>query len=74
VGAIWQARAGWVWPAPTAEGRINHFSLRKQHIKALRLAGVHPFVLYSLRHTFVTRLGASGATHGRWPELQATAR
>jgi hypothetical protein len=27
---------------------------------ALRISGVRPFVLYSLRHTFLTRLGASG--------------
>ncbi len=31
----------------------------RQH-KALRLSGVRPFVLCSLRHTFLTRLGKSG--------------
>jgi integrase len=30
------------------------------HAKALRLSEVRPFVLYSLRHTFLTRLGESG--------------
>ena len=35
-------------------------SLKKQHGKALRLSKVRPFVLYSLRHTFLTRLGQSG--------------
>jgi integrase len=35
-------------------------SLKKQHIKALKLSKVRPFVLYSLRHTFLTRLGQSG--------------
>ncbi len=35
-------------------------SLKKQHRKALHLSGVRPFVLYSLRHTFLTRLGESG--------------
>jgi len=35
-------------------------SLKKQHAKALKLSKVRPFVLYSLRHTFLTRLGASG--------------
>jgi integrase len=35
-------------------------SLKKQHAKALMLSKVRPFVLYSLRHTFLTRLGASG--------------
>ena len=29
-------------------------------MKALRLGGVRQFVLYSLRHTFLTRLGESG--------------
>jgi integrase len=51
---------GWVWPAPTKSGHIDHFSLRKQHQRALRASGVRPFVLYSLRHTFLTRLGESG--------------
>ena len=36
------------------------WSLKKQHYKALRLSKVRPFVLYSLRHTFLTRLGESG--------------
>ena len=35
-------------------------SLKKQHRKALRYSAVRPFVLYSLRHTFLTRLGESG--------------
>ena len=52
--------AGWIWPAPTKAGHINHSSLKKQHAKALKLSGVRPFVLYSLRHTFLTRLGESG--------------
>ena len=34
--------------------------MKKQHRKALRIAGVREFVLYSLRHTFLTRLGESG--------------
>ena len=33
---------------------------RRQHANALKLSKVRPFVLYSLRHTFLTRLGASG--------------
>src|SRR5438128_8744317 len=33
---------------------------KKQHVKALKLSGVRDFVLYSLRHTFLTRLGESG--------------
>ncbi len=51
---------GWVWPAPTRSGHMESSSLKKQHGKALRLSGVRPFVLYSLRHTFLTRLGESG--------------
>lgn len=61
---------GWVWSAPTRSGHVEPSSLRKQHAKAFKtIAGeaakrnekpVRPFVLYSLRHTFLTRLGQSG--------------
>ena len=51
---------GWIWPAPTKSGHVEPSSLKKQHRKALSLANVRPFVLYSLRHTFLTRLGESG--------------
>src|SRR5215472_16201931 len=51
---------GWVWPAPTKSGHLEPSSLKKQHAKALRLSQVRPFVLYTLRHTFLTRLGAAG--------------
>ena len=51
---------GWVWPSGTRSGHIEPSSLKKQHRKALRLSGVRSFVLYSLRHTFLTRLGESG--------------
>ncbi len=51
---------GWVWPAPTKSGHVEPCSLKKQHAKALRLSKIRAFVLYSLRHTFLTRLGASG--------------
>jgi integrase len=50
---------GWVWPAPTKAGHINHSTVKKQHRNALKLSKVRPFVLYSLRHTFLTRLGVS---------------
>jgi integrase len=53
-------REGWVWSAPTQSGHVESSSLKKQHRKALRLSKVRPFVLYSLRHTFLTRLGESG--------------
>jgi integrase len=61
---------GWVWPAPTQSGHVEPSSLRKQHAKAFTTLveeaskrnekPVRPFVLYSLRHTFLTRLGQSG--------------
>jgi integrase len=61
---------GWVWVAPTRSGHVESSSLKKQHAKAFELVAkeaaknnlkpVRPFVLYSLRHTFLTRLGESG--------------
>jgi integrase len=53
-------REGWVWSAPTRSGHVESSSLKKQHQKAQRLSKVPPFVMYSLRHTFLTRLGESG--------------
>jgi integrase len=67
---IGRAQEGWVWPAPTRSGHVEPSSLRKQHAKTFKTLGeeatkreqkpVRPFVLYSLRHTFLTRLGQSG--------------
>jgi len=51
---------GWVWPAPTKQGHVWHDSIRVQHRNALRDSKVRPFVIYSLRHTFLTRLGERG--------------
>jgi integrase len=61
---------GWIWPASTRSGHAEPSSLRKQHVttfKTLTIEAakrnekpVRPFVLYSLRHTFLTRLGQSG--------------
>ncbi len=61
----WQAAEqpgnGWVWPAPKASaGHIVPNSIYEPHRQAIKDSGVRPFVLYSLRHTFLTRLGASG--------------
>src|SRR5262249_11214844 len=63
-------QGGWAWPAPTRSGHVEPSSLRKQHAKAFATIAeeaakrdekpVRPFVLYSLRHTFLTRLGQSG--------------
>ena len=51
---------GWVWPRPTRSGHLEPSSIKKQHAKAVKASKVRPFVLYSLRHTFLTRLGESG--------------
>jgi integrase len=61
---------GWIWEAPTASGHIESSSLKKQHARTFRTLAeqaaqsnvrpVCPFVLYTLRHTFLTRLGESG--------------
>jgi integrase len=51
---------GWVWTSGTVSGHIEPSTIKKQHRRALRLSGVRPFVLYSLRHTFLTRLGGAG--------------
>ncbi len=61
---------GWVWTAPTKSGHMESSSLKRQHRQTFeRLATeaiknnqkpVREFVLYSLRHTFLTRLGESG--------------
>jgi hypothetical protein len=48
---------GWVWPAPTKSGHIDHSTLKKQHRQALKGSGMRAFVFYDLRHTFATRLG-----------------
>src|SRR5438034_11270383 len=58
--AVGRPLEGYVWPAPSKSGHMEPSSLKKQHAKALKLSKVRPFVLYSLRHTFLTRLGASG--------------
>jgi integrase len=61
---------GWVWPAPTRSGHVEPSSLRKQHARTFKTLDEEAakrkrkpfrrFVLYSLRHTFLTRLGQSG--------------
>jgi integrase len=47
---------GYVWPAPTKTGHIDHSTLKKAHARALKLSGVRSFVIYSLRHSFATRV------------------
>jgi integrase len=64
-----KAEEGWVWLASTASGHVEPSTLKKQHAKTFKTIAsklkknekpVRPFVLYSLRHTFLTRLGESG--------------
>jgi len=50
----------WVWPAPTKQGHVWHDSIRIQHKHAIEKSKLKKFVIYSLRHTFLTRLGESG--------------
>jgi integrase len=47
---------GWVFPAPTKSGHLENSGLRKAHAKAAGQSRVTPFLLYSLRHTFATRI------------------
>ena len=61
---------GFVWPAATRSGHVEPSTLRKHHAKTFETIAeeaakrnakpVRAFVLYSLRHTFLTRLGQSG--------------
>jgi integrase len=51
---------GWVSATATASGHVEPSTVKKQHQRALKLSGVRPFVLYALRHTFLTRLGEAG--------------
>lgn len=55
-----QPEEGHVFPSRTRSGHIEPSTLRNSHRKALQASRVRPFVLYDLRHTFLTRLGASG--------------
>ena len=52
-------KEGWLFPASTKSGRVK--SVKTQHRKALKDSKVKPFVLYSFRHTMLTRLGSAGA-------------
>jgi len=50
----------WIWPASTQSGHVEASSLKKQQAKAVTIAKIRPFVLYTFRHTFLVRLGQSG--------------
>jgi len=47
--------SGWVFPAETRSGHIEGSTLKKRHVAALKNSGVTPFVLYTFRHTCITR-------------------
>jgi integrase len=51
-------KEGWVFPRATKSGHVE--SLLDEHNEAVRKSGVPRFVLYSLRHTALTRLAESG--------------
>jgi integrase len=61
---------GFVWPAPTRSGHVEPSTIRKLHAGTFKTLAEEaakrnekpprPFVLYDLRHTFLTRLGESG--------------
>ena len=52
------AKTEWVFPALTRSGHIEKSSLKKQHAKACKLAEIGAFVLYTFRHTCLTRWAA----------------
>jgi integrase len=52
------SKTEWVFPASTKSGHIEKSSLKKQHSKACKLAEVGDFVLYTFRHTCLTRWAA----------------
>jgi len=52
--------SGWVFPTSNSKsGHITHSTLKKAHSQALKASKVEPFVLYSLRHSFATRIALS---------------
>jgi integrase len=50
----------WVFPAETKSGHSEQSSIKKQHAAALKASKVEPFVIYSLRHTCLTRWAEKG--------------
>jgi integrase len=59
LGILEMRRAGatsrWLFPAETRSGHIEASTLKKQHAAAVKASEVVPFVLYTFRHTCITR-------------------
>lgn len=54
---------GWVFAAQKASaGHVVPNTVYEPHLEAIKASGVRPFVLYSLRHTALTRLGQGGCS------------
>ncbi|MBI3470830.1 MAG: site-specific integrase [Candidatus Solibacter usitatus] len=49
------ANNDWVFPAATRSGHIEPASIKRQHLRACRIAQIERFPLYTLRHTCLTR-------------------
>ena len=58
--AAGRPETGYVWPGETSTGYIHDETVRRAHVKNLKSAGLRHFVLHSIRHTFLTRLGEAG--------------
>ena len=48
----------WLFPAFTRSGRAEPSTIRDHHAKALKIAKLASFVLYTLRHTCLTKWAA----------------
>jgi hypothetical protein len=53
-------KTGFVWPGKTGTGYIHDETLRRAQLKTVQATNMCHFVLHSIRHTFLTRLGESG--------------
>jgi integrase len=59
--AAQKPEVGFVWPSEkTSTGYVHDETVRRVHLETLQTSKVRHFVLHSIRHTFLTRLGESG--------------
>lgn len=54
------AAAEWIFPAATKTGHMEQSSIKKLHTAALKDSELKSFVIYSIRHTCLTRWAESG--------------